>query len=60
MDGWMDGWMDGCMDGWMDGWILTVLSNLMMLCNFQCWSILLIWKIVGQGPAVFAAEAGCL
>ena len=30
--------------------------------NFQCWSVLLIWIIVGQGPIVLAvgADGGCL
>ena len=26
--------------------------------NFQCWGILLIWIIVGQGPIVLAVDAG--
>ena len=30
----------------------------MVLGNFQCWSILLLLHIVGQGPAVLAAGAG--
>ena len=30
--------------------------------NFQCWGVLLIWIIVGQGPIVLAlgAGGGCL
>ena len=29
--------------------------------NFQCWGVLLIWIIVGQGPIVLAVGAGgCL
>ena len=28
--------------------------------NFQCWGVLLIWIIVGQGPIVLAEGAGCL
>ena len=30
--------------------------------NFQCWGVLLIWIIVGQGPVVLAlgAGGGCL
>ena len=30
----------------------------MVLCSFQCWGILLLLHIVGQGPAVLAAGAG--
>ena len=26
--------------------------------NFQCWGVLLIWIIVGQGPIVLAVGAG--
>ena len=26
--------------------------------NFQCWGVLLIWIIVGQGPTVLAVGAG--
>ena len=26
--------------------------------NFQCWGVLLIWIIVGQGPIVLALGAG--
>ena len=26
--------------------------------SFQCWGVLLLWNIVGQGPAVLAAGAG--
>ena len=26
--------------------------------NFQCWGVLLIWIIVGQGPIVLAVDAG--
>ena len=29
----------------------------MVLCSFQCRGVLLIWHIVGQGPAVLAAGA---
>ena len=28
--------------------------------NFQCWGVLLIWIIVGQGPIVLAVGAGGL
>ena len=30
----------------------------MVLGNFQCWGVLLIWIIVGQGPTVPAVGAG--
>ena len=30
----------------------------MVLGSFQCWGVLLLWLIVGQGPAVLAAGAG--
>ena len=30
----------------------------MVLVNFQCRGVLLIWIIVGQGPTVFAVGAG--
>ena len=26
--------------------------------NFQCWGVLLVWMIVGQGPIVLAVGAG--
>ena len=26
--------------------------------NFQCWGVLLLWMIVGQGPIVLAVGAG--
>ena len=26
--------------------------------NFQCWDVLLVWMIVGQGPIVLAIGAG--
>ena len=26
--------------------------------NFQCWGVLLLWIIVGQGPIVLAIDAG--
>ena len=26
--------------------------------NFQCWGVLLIWMIVGQGPSALAVGAG--
>ena len=29
-----------------------------VLGSFQCWGVLLLWHIVGQGPAVLAAGAG--
>ena len=28
------------------------------LVNFQCWGVLLIWMIVGQGPIALAVGAG--
>ena len=30
----------------------------MVLGSFQCWGVLILWHIVGQGPAVVAAGAG--
>ena len=36
--------------GWL-GWA-------MVLGSFQCWGVLLLLHIVGQGPAVFATGAG--
>ena len=36
------------------GW----LGLAMVLGSFQCRSVLLLWHIVGQGPAVLAAGAG--
>ena len=30
----------------------------MVLSSFQCWGVLLLLHIVGQGPAVLAAGAG--
>ena len=38
------------------------LGRAMVLGSFQCWGVLLLWHIVGQGPAVLAAGArhvGC-
>ena len=34
----------------------------MVPVNFQCWGVLLIWILVGQGPTALAAGAsmGCL
>ena len=26
--------------------------------NFQCWGVLLVWMIVGQGPVALAVGAG--
>ena len=34
------------------------LGRAMVLGSFQCWGILLLWYMVGQGPAVLAAGAG--
>ena len=32
-----------------------------MLVNFQCWGVLLIWILVGQGPiALVVGAGGCL
>ena len=36
------------------GW----LGRAMVLGSFQCGGVLLLWHIVGQGPAVLAAGAG--
>ena len=36
------------------GW----LGRAMVLGSFQCRGVLLLWHIVGQGPAVLAAGAG--
>ena len=33
-------------------------GGMMVLCNFQCRGVLLIWIIVGQGPTVLAVSAG--
>ena len=30
----------------------------MVLGSFQCWGVLLVWHMVGQGPAVLAAVTG--
>ena len=38
----------------MRGW----LARAMVLGNFQCRGILLLWHMVGQGPAVLAVGAG--
>ena len=40
------------------GW----LGGAMVLVDFQCWGVLLIWLIVGQGPTALAvgADGGCL
>ena len=34
------------------------LCRAMMLGSLQCLSVLLLWVIVGQGPAVLAVNAG--
>ena len=36
------------------GW----LGRAVVLGNFQCWGLLLLWHMVGQGPAMLAAGAG--
>ena len=36
------------------GW----LGRAMVLDSFQCWAVLLLRHMVGQGPAVLAAGAG--
>ena len=36
------------------GW----LGRAMVLGSFQCWGVLLLWHMVGQGPAVLAVGAG--
>ena len=38
----------------LSGW----LGRVMLLGSFQCLGILLLWHMVGQGPAVLAAGAG--
>ena len=38
--------------------VLYTLGWAMVLGSFQCWGILLLLHIVGQGPAVLAAGAG--
>ena len=38
----------------IDGWS----GRAMVLGSFQCRGILLLWHMVGQGPAVLAARAG--
>ena len=38
------------------------LGRAMVLDSFQCWGVLLLWHMMGQGPAVLAAGAaqvGC-
>ena len=40
--------------GTLSGW----LGRAMVLGSFQCWGVLLLWQMVGQGPAVLAAGAG--
>ena len=37
---------------------LWVVGSGMVLGSFQCRGILLLWHMVGQGPAVLAAGAG--
>ena len=32
----------------------------MVLGKIQCWGVLLIWIIVGQGPTALTVGAGCL
>ena len=34
------------------------LGRVMVLGSFQCRGVLLLWHMVGQGPAVLAADAG--
>ena len=34
------------------GW----LGRAMVLGSFQCWGVLLLWHMVGQGPAVLVVE----
>ena len=34
------------------------VGRAMVLGSFQCWRVLLLWHIVGQGPAVLAADVG--
>ena len=34
------------------------LGQAMVLGSFQCQGVLLLWHVVGQGPAVLAADAG--
>ena len=38
------------------GW----LGRTMVLGNFHCRGVLLLWHMVGQGPAVLAAGVGCV
>ena len=38
--------------------IIYDLLQFMVLGSFQCRGVLLLWHIVGQGPAVLAAGAG--
>ena len=38
----------------LSGW----LGRAMVLGSFQCRGVILLWHMVGQGPAVLAAGAG--
>ena len=40
--------------GTLSGW----LGRAMVLGSFQCRGVLLLWQMVGQGPAVLAAGGG--
>ena len=38
--------------------VMDLLGKVIVLCNFQCWDILLILIKVGLGATVFAVAAG--
>ena len=37
---------------------ITLCGRAILLANFQCRGVLLIWTVVGQGPTVFAGGKG--
>ena len=43
-----------CIYNASSGW----LGRAMVLCSFQCRGVMLLWHMVGQGPALLAAGAG--
>ena len=48
--------------GWCDrwSWVYPGGGRVVRWCwvNFQCWGVLLIWIVVGQGPTALAVGAG--
>ena len=46
-------------DVWMSYFVMSGwLGRAMVLGSFQCQGVLLLWHMIGQGPAVLAADAG--